>query len=65
MVAAQGCERRPFPPVSLVGVAVGLERGGVKVWDAGVVALVVVPRCSWAEPVVRCCPVAMVVWAAW
>ena len=35
------------------------------VLDAGVAALVVVLRCSWAEPVVRCCPVAMVVWAAW
>ena len=43
----------------------GLERVDLKVWDAGAADLVVVPLCSWAEPVVRCCPLAMVVWTAW
>ena len=59
------CKGATFPLVSLVGVATGLGCGGVKVLDAGAVALVVVARCSWAEPVAWCCPVAMAVWAAW
>ena len=59
------CKGATFPLVSLVGVATGLGCGGVKVLDAGAVALVVVARCSWAEPVAWCCPVTMAVWAAW
>ena len=33
--------------------------------EDGAAALVVVARCSWAEPVAWCCPLAMAVWAAW
>ena len=59
------CKGATFPLVSLVGVATGLGCGGVRVLDAGAAALVVVARCSWAEPVAWCCPVTMAVWAAW
>lgn len=43
---------------------VHVDVGGV-VLDAEVTALVVGTWGSWAEPVLRCCPVAIAVWAAW
>ena len=64
MGPARGVKGKSFPPVSAVGVAVGLGGLGVKVLDSGAAALVVVARCSWAELVPRCCPAATAVWAA-
>ena len=65
MGPARGVKGKSFPPVSAVGVAVGLGGLGVKVLDSGAAALVVVARYSRAEAVAWCCPVAMAVWAAW
>ena len=62
---ARGVKGGSFPPVSAVGVAVGLGGLGVKVLEPGAAALVVVARCSWVEIVPRCCPAATAVWAAW
>ena len=62
---SRGAKGGTFPLVSLVVIGAGLGWGGVKVMDAGAAALVVVARCSWAEPVAWCCPVAMAVRAVW
>ena len=65
MGPARGVKGGSFPPVSAVGVAVGLGGLGVKVLDSGAAALVVVARCSWAELVPRGCPAATAVWGEW
>ncbi|XBI16876.1 hypothetical protein VPH35_059054 [Triticum aestivum] len=61
----RGAKGGPFRPYLWLGLrwvsSEVVSRSGMPGWRP----LVVVPRCSWAEPVVRCCPVAMVVWATW
>lgn len=52
------------PAFSASASVVHVDGGGV-VLDAVAVALVVGARGSWTELVLRCCPMAMALWAAW